>query len=123
MLYTHNWGLFLSIGLVCGLVPCWYVSEVRSSFWKDALIGFGFAGLLYLPWLPTLLHQIQNTGAPWLNSPNLGAPVQISRSLLGGGTHRRVALAGGTGSRRSRAGADKERTAVIAGRYRAATWP
>ena len=49
MLYTHNWGLFLAAGLVCALVPCWYVSEVRSSFWKDALIGFGFAGLLYLP--------------------------------------------------------------------------
>jgi mannosyltransferase len=26
MLYTHNWGLFLSAGLVCALVPCWYVS-------------------------------------------------------------------------------------------------
>ena len=49
MLYTHNWGLFLAVGLVCALVPCWYVSEVRSSFWKDALIGFGGAGLLYLP--------------------------------------------------------------------------
>jgi mannosyltransferase len=94
MLYTHNWGLFLSVGLVCALVPCWYVSEVRSSFWKDALIGFGFAGLLYLPWVPTLLHQIQHTGAPWLNSPNFG-------SGLAAVIARRVE--------------DKERTAVIAG--------
>src|ERR687895_239011 len=44
MLYTHNWGLFLGVGLVCALVPCWYVSEIRSSFWKDALLGFGGAG-------------------------------------------------------------------------------
>ena len=36
-------------GCVCALVPCWYVSEVRSSFWRDALIGFGVAGVLYLP--------------------------------------------------------------------------
>jgi uncharacterized membrane protein len=79
MLYTHNWGLFLGVGLACALVPCWYVSEVRSSFWKDALLGFGGAGLLYLPWVPTLLHQIQHTGAPWLNPPNFGAPVQISK--------------------------------------------
>ena len=86
MLYTHNWGLFLAAGLVCALVPCWYVSEVRASFWKDALIGFGAAGLLYVPWLPTLLHQVQHTGAPWLNPPNFGAPIQITRSLLGGGT-------------------------------------
>jgi mannosyltransferase len=117
MLYTHNWGLFLGAGLVCALLPCWYVSENRHSFWKDALIGFGGAGLLYLPWLPTLLHQIQHTGAPWLNPPNFGAPIQITRSLLGGSTPTvALLLAGGSGlavviARRVE---DKERTAVIA---------
>jgi mannosyltransferase len=118
MLYTHNWGLFLAAGLVCALAPCWYVSEVRSAFWKDALIGFGFAGLLYLPWLPTLLHQVQHTGAPWLNSPNFGAPIQISRSLLGGGTPTvALLLAGGSGIAAviARRVEDKERTAVLAG--------
>ena len=118
MLYTHNWGLFLAVGLVCALVPCWYVSEVRKSFWRDALIGFGFAGLLYLPWLPTLLHQIQHTGAPWLNPPNFGAPIQISKSLLGGGTPTvALLLAGGSGLAAvlSRRVEDKERTAVLAG--------
>ena len=118
MLYTHNWGLFLAVGLVCALVPCWYVSENRHSFWKDALIGFGGAGLLYLPWLPTLLHQIQHTGAPWLNPPNFGAPIQISKSLLGGGTPTvALLLAGGTGLAAvlARRVEDKERTAVLAG--------
>jgi mannosyltransferase len=118
MLYTHNWGLFLAVGLVCALVPCWYVSENRHSFWKDALIGFGGAGLLYLPWLPTLLHQIQHTGAPWLNPPNFGAPIQISKSLLGGGTPTvALLLAGGSGLAAvlSRRVEDKERTAVLAG--------
>lgn len=118
MLYTHNWGLFLAAGLVCALVPCWYVSENRHSFWRDALIGFGGAGLLYLPWLPTLLHQIQHTGAPWLNPPNFGAPVQITRSLLGGGTPTvALLLAGGSGivAVVQRRVDDKERTALIAG--------
>lgn len=118
MLYTHNWGLFLAVGLACALVPCWYVSEIRSSFWRDALIGFGGAGLLYLPWLPTLWHQIRYTGAPWLNSPNFGAPIQISRSLLGGGTPTvALLLAGGTGLAAilQRRVEDKERTALIAG--------
>ena len=116
MLYTHNWGLFLAVGLACALVPCWYVSENRSSFYKDALIGFGGAGILYLPWVPTLLHQVQHTGAPWLNSPNFGAPIQISKNLLGGGTPTvALVLAGGTGlvaivQRRLE---DKERTALI----------
>ena len=118
MLYTHNWGLFLAAGLVCALVPCWYVSENRHSFWRDALIGFGGAGLLYLPWLPTLLHQVQHTGAPWLNSPNFGAPIQISKSLLGGGTPTvALLLAGGSGVAAviARRVEDKERTAVLAG--------
>jgi mannosyltransferase len=118
MLYTHNWGLFLAAGLVCALVPCWYVSENRQSFWRDALIGFGGAGLLYLPWLPTLLHQIQHTGAPWLNPPNFGAPVQITRNLLGGGTPTvALVLAGGSGIAAvvSRRVDDKERTALLAG--------
>jgi mannosyltransferase len=118
MLYTHNWGLFLAAGLACALVPCWYVSEVRASFWRDALIGFGVAGLLYLPWLPTLLHQVQHTGAPWLNPPNFGAPVQITRSLLGGGTPTvALLLAGGSGIAAvvARRVEDKERTAVLAG--------
>jgi mannosyltransferase len=117
MLYTHNWGLFLAAGLVCALVPCWYVSENRHAFWKDALIGFGGAGLLYLPWLPTLLHQVQHTGAPWLNPPNFGAPIQISKSLLGGGTPTvALLLAGGTGLAAvlARRVEDKERTAVLA---------
>ena len=117
MLYTHNWGLFLGAGLALGLIPCWYVSEVRSSFWKDALIGFGAVGLLYLPWLPTLLHQVQHTGAPWLNPPNFGAPVQISKSLLGGGTPTvALLLAGGSGLAAliARRVEDKERTAVLA---------
>jgi mannosyltransferase len=118
MLYTHNWGLFLAAGLLCALVPCWYVSENRHSFWRDALIGFGGAGLLYLPWLPTLLHQIQHTGAPWLNPPNFGAPIQITRSLLGGGTPTvALVLAGGSGLAAviARRVEDKERTAVLAG--------
>jgi mannosyltransferase len=118
MLYTHNWGLFLAAGLVCALVPCWYVSENRHSFWRDAFIGFGAAGLLYLPWVPTLLHQIQHTGAPWLNPPNFGAPVQITRNLLGGGTPTvALLLAGGSGivAVVQRRVDDKERTALIAG--------
>jgi len=118
MLYTHNWGLFLGAGLALGLIPCWYVSEVRSSFWRDALLGFGGCALLYLPWVPTLLHQVQHTGAPWLNPPNFGAPVQITKSLLGGGTPTvALVLAGGSGIAviLARRVEDKERTALLAG--------
>jgi 4-amino-4-deoxy-L-arabinose transferase-like glycosyltransferase len=97
MLYTHNWGLFVVAGAVCALVPAYLASDERRTLLRHALIGFGGAALLYVPWLPTLLHQAQHTGAPWLNPPRFGAPVQISKSLLGGGTST-VALVLGAGS-------------------------
>ena len=40
--------------------------------------------MLFLPWLPTLLYQAKHTGSPWDPAPNFGAPVQISRNLMGG---------------------------------------
>jgi mannosyltransferase len=118
LVYTHNWGLFMAAGALVALVPCWYVSEDRRAFVRDALLGFGGVGVLYLPWLPTLAHQIQHTGAPWLNSPNFGAPVQISKGLLGGGTPTvALLLAGGSGLAAilQRRVDDKERVAVVAG--------
>jgi len=98
MLYTHGWGIFVGAGtLLAAAVPL-LASEDRRALLKDLAIGFGAAGVLYLPWLPTLLYQTAHTGAPWLNSPRFGAPVQISKSLLGGGTVTvAILLAGGSG--------------------------
>ena len=117
MLYTHNWGLFLSLGSRARWCRAGTCPRSGASFWRDALLGFGVAGVLYLPWLPTLLHQLQHTGAPWLNPPNFGAPIQITRSLLGGGTpDRRAGARGRLGlAVIARRVEDKERTAVLAG--------
>ena len=52
--------------------------------------------MLYLPWLPTLLYQVSHTGSPWDSAPDFGAPVQISRNLLGGD---RATLAARSGHR------------------------
>jgi hypothetical protein len=38
----------------------------------------------FLPWLPTLLYQAAHTGSPWDPTPHFGAPIQISRNLMGG---------------------------------------
>jgi mannosyltransferase len=117
MLYTHNWGLFVTAGALITLAMVLLMAEDRRPLVRDALIGFGGAGLLYLPWLPTLIHQVQHTGAPWLNSPRLGAPVQISKSLLGGGTVTvSLVLAGGSGLAAVLQGRtnDRERKAIYA---------
>jgi mannosyltransferase len=116
MLYTHNWGLFVAAAALLALVPCWQVSENRDSLRRDILLGFGGAALLYLPWVPTLVHQVLHTGAPWLNRPRLGAPIQIANMLGGGTPSVALLLAGGSGIAAivSRDVRDKERTAVIA---------
>jgi mannosyltransferase len=117
MLYTHNWGLFVTAGALCAAAYCWFEAADRRSFARDALIGFGGAGVLYLPWVPTLLYQVKHTGAPWLTAPRFGVPVQITKSLLGGGTATvSLLLAGGSGltgilgQRVNR----RERTAIVA---------
>lgn len=117
ILYTHSWGIFVTTGTLAAFVPLWLSSDDRRGLLRDGAIGYGAALLLYVPWLPTLLYQTAHTGAPWLNSPRLGAPVQISKSLLGGGTVTvALLLAAGSGlvavlTRRT--SGDKERTAVL----------
>jgi mannosyltransferase len=84
MLYTHAWGIFFGVGAALALIPVYRMSEDRRALLKDAALSFGAAGVLFLPWLPTLLYQASHTGSPWDTAPNFGAPVQISRNLMGG---------------------------------------
>lgn len=84
--YTHNWGLFLLAA--CGaawLLITWRAhGQERRDLRTDGLIGFGVLTLLYAPWLPTLLQQAQETGAPWAERPGLSAIVNAFSSLWGG---------------------------------------
>jgi hypothetical protein len=84
MLYTHSWGVFFFIGAAISLLPVWLSSDDRRGLIRDAVLAFGGAGVLYLPWVPNLLYQVAHTAAPWDSAPRFGAPVQISRNLLGG---------------------------------------
>jgi hypothetical protein len=84
MLYTHAWGIFFGVGAALALVPVWKYGEDRRGVLRDAIFSFGAAAVLFLPWVPTLLYQAAHTGSPWDTAPNFGAPVQISRNLMGG---------------------------------------
>jgi len=90
MLYTQSWGIFFWAGSVVALLPAYLVTKDRRGLLRDAVIAFVSAGILYLPWLPNFLYQASHTAAPWDSSPRFGAPVQLSRNLLGGD---RVAIA------------------------------
>ncbi len=84
MLYTHSWGIFFGLGAVIALIPAYIASDDRRGIVRDAVLVFVGAGILYLPWLPNFIYQATHTGDPWANTPRLGAPVLISRDLLGG---------------------------------------
>lgn len=98
MLYTHSWGIFVTAGTLIAVAPAFKVTDDRSAFIRDVLIGFGAALALYVPWLPTLLYQAAHTGAPWLDPPRFGVVVQIAKGLLSGGTATvALLLAAGSG--------------------------
>ncbi len=99
IMYTHNWGLFLATGTVVALAPCWLASGDRRGLARDAASAYGVVGLLYLPWVPTLLSQAANTGAPWSVRPDLGDDIfgPISSVLGEASIPFGLALAAGAG--------------------------
>ena len=99
MLYTHNWGLFFAaIGVGIVLVLAWHETAERRALIRDGLIGFGLAGLAYIPWIPTLVYQSRHTAAPWSNEPGTYEPTrQLSRVLGGYGPAMVLAFAAGLG--------------------------
>lgn len=73
MLYTHNWGLFAVAGslIACLAFVLAGPRELRRSSIVDGVITYGVIGLLYLPWMPSLLKQASSTGAPWSRQPSV----------------------------------------------------
>jgi mannosyltransferase len=84
--YTHNWGLFLAIGMGVAFLVLWRTAPAaeRGAFFKDGVLGFGLLVLLYLPWVPTLLFQAKHTGAPWAEAPDFSGLLNGAQSLVGG---------------------------------------
>ena len=81
MLYTDPWGIFFWAGAVVALIPVWATSSDRRGIVRDALLAFGSAELLFIPWIPTLIHQAGAATAPWHYVPLPGA--NVPRKLLG----------------------------------------
>ena len=100
MLYTHNWALFF--GAATGLVWLWLLwragPEERRRQLRTALVAYGGAVLLYLPWIPNTLYQAAHTGAPWANSPALGALASVPARMWGKEAELAIVLVAGTGA-------------------------
>lgn len=74
LLYSHNWALFYGLGAGAAFLGCVVLNRDpvdRRRTFVDGVLAFAGAGLLYLPWLPTLIYQIGHTGAPFSKRPTL----------------------------------------------------
>ena len=90
LVYSHNWGLFVCLGLTAATV-----AVARERLKLFGLVALGVA-LLYAPWLPTVLAQARHTGAPWSTAPSVRDLVLAPMSVLGGeGPYYALALVAG----------------------------
>ncbi|HEY0487466.1 MAG TPA: glycosyltransferase family 39 protein [Mycobacteriales bacterium] len=77
LLYTHYWSLFLLAAL--GAVLAWWVVRGPRRAGLAGLGALAAAGVVYLPWVPSLLFQSAHTGTPWTGRPR---PVPVVLTLL-----------------------------------------
>ena len=96
LMYTHNWGLLLAVGLAAAVVPCLVVASDRRRVVTDAVLAFGGVLALYLPWLPSLAYQVRQELQPWGRRADL-VWIRDDVALLVGGSEAFVALALGAG--------------------------
>ena len=82
LLYTHNWAFFFAAGAGAGVLALALTRRDMATLRDGALAGCA-ALLLYAPWIPTLLHQAEHTGAPWSAQPTGESLEEIPRALLG----------------------------------------
>lgn len=68
LLYTHNWGLHLFVGTVVASAVLIATRRLAVPVWSLAA-SLAAALVLYAPWIPTLVDQARETGAPWSRLP------------------------------------------------------
>ncbi len=90
LLLTHYWALFLlaAVGLVHlpGLLR-------RSAPHVRVVVALVLGGVLFLPWVPTLLFQAAHTGAPWADPTEVAELFRTPRYWGGGSDAARTVLA------------------------------
>jgi hypothetical protein len=90
LLLTHVWAFHLVA--VAGLLALAALRAWRRPALR-VLAGLALGGLIFLPWLPTLLFQLAHTGTPWASAPGLAA-LPIALESWRGGSEVRAHLLG-----------------------------
>lgn len=95
LLLTHYWSFHLVAAtvLVLGIRTLRHTAGPRRAGWRT-LAAIGVGSLLFLPWLPSFLHQLEHTGTPWTEPTRPAAIVMDSLEALGGGPQGEARLLG-----------------------------
>jgi mannosyltransferase len=64
LLLTHYWALYLLAAVGVCLLVASLLGPIKAHA-RLALVGLCAGGLLFLPWAPSFLFQVQHTGTPW----------------------------------------------------------
>jgi uncharacterized membrane protein len=86
-LWTHYWVMWPTAALAVVLLVAWRRSPdpaVRTGALR-AFAALVAGGVLFLPWVPTLLFQSAHTGTPWAGPVRPGAFLGLTFTDLGGG--------------------------------------
>lgn len=94
LLWTHYWGLYL-VGVVgLALLAAWRWRPARRRELQWAIASLVAGGILFLPWVPSLLEQAEHTGTPWAIPARPTQVLQTTLSELGGGSYAEALLLG-----------------------------
>jgi mannosyltransferase len=94
LLYTHNWGLFYALAATLSAAALLIQGLRRRRLLVDGVTVVAMTGLLFAPWVPTLLFQLRRTGAPWSMGPTWRAVQLIPHKLFGAPISYLTLLAG-----------------------------
>ncbi|CAN5742453.1 hypothetical protein BH23ACT2_BH23ACT2_30600 [soil metagenome] len=99
LLWTHYWALWLLGAAGLGLVlHTWRAHRDGRSDDRRAgvkvMAAVAGGGLLFLPWLPTLIFQSARTGTPWARPVRPTEMVTFTLADLGGGPSSEAVLLG-----------------------------
>ena len=85
LLYTHYWSIYLlaTVGVLLTVRAMRGTGPERAPA-RRAVAAIAAGCLLFLPWLPSFLSQLRNTGTPWGASGNLRSLFDTVTHFAGG---------------------------------------
>lgn len=84
LLLTHYWSAFLVVAVAVLLGVEAVTSPSRRAGAVRTVGAMAAGSLVFLPWLPSFLHQLERTGAPWGRPPGFAVLEVAVRGFAGG---------------------------------------